>query len=172
MEPMFSRDQLYGENGHRKSRALFVETSGRPHIDKPFLCLNPNRKEGDYIPLQPLFISLTVDDPSEATFAETVFGDIPFWESLKTCTWFKDYYEEWAYVAEVKRKSKAFKAIVQEAEDGRSKFTAAKFLIEEPWKDKRNPKAKARSKKTTEVARMDAEVESDIERLREQGLLN
>ena len=49
--------------------------------------------------------------------------------------------------------------------NGRSAFTAAKYLIEEPWKDKRNPKVKEQNKKTTEAAK--SVFSEDLERLQE-----
>ncbi|MCA9368199.1 hypothetical protein KC887_08155, partial [Candidatus Kaiserbacteria bacterium] len=75
--------------------------------------------------------------------------------------------------ADVKRKSKAFQAIIKEVtNDGKNSYAAAKYLIEEPWKQKRTKAAKEESRATTEEALISSEVSEDLDRLREAGLLN
>lgn len=150
MEPMFPKEMLLGSAGHLKTRALFIETC--LPTDTPFLSLKPQKDNG-MVSLRDLFILYVTDDPSEATFAETVFGDMRFWDNLCKCTWMESFLAEWRHIADSKRKSKAFKTIMKELEDGgRSSFTAAKYLIEEPWKDKRNPAVKKSVEESTNEA--------------------
>ena len=97
------------------------------------LTFNKNGKDGK-INLFNLYMAHAVDDPSEVTFAEEVFGDLYFWQCLAE-SWFKPHLEEWRHLAAIKRKQGAFKAIINEVKtNGRSAFTAAKYPIEQPWK--------------------------------------
>jgi len=118
----------------------------------------------------------SVDDPSEVTFAEEVFGDLFFWQSLTEASFFKKHIEEWRLLASTVRKKEAFKAIINEVKtNGKSSFTAAKYLIEEPWKTgnamerKRNKKLIADS---AEAAFSDSTIQSDLKRLKEEGIIN
>jgi len=165
---MFSEDVLYTSNGIRRTRSLFKETSVAG--DKPIFTLGRD-KEDKYICLRDLYIKFCTKDPSESIFAETVFGDVGFWNNIAKSPWIQEYLQEWREIAEAKRKAIAFQAIIDEIENGgRSSLTAAKFLIEEPWKDKRNPKVKKDSEKTAESAK--SHFHSDFKRLQEEGLIN
>lgn len=166
MSSLLSKDQLWNSNGVPKTRSLFSETCIQG--DVPLMTLNGGR--ADLPCLRDFYVPLVAADPSEYTFAEAVFGDVRFWLALKKVKWIQSYLDEWNQMADIKRKSDAFVAMIDEIKsNGRSRFTAAKYLIEEPWKDKRNPEVKAKSKESTEKA---AEFwEEDIERLKELGQL-
>ena len=167
MSQLIPRDSLVSSLNHKKTRALFEETC--LSTDTPVLSLRSNSKNG--LPsLRDLFLDFVVDDPSEATLAEFVFGDVEHWHILCECNWFKPHLEEWRRICDTKRKARAFKAIISEVEEGgRSAFSAAKYLIEEPWKDKRDSKTKKQVKETTDEARH--AVSEDLKRLREEGYL-
>ena len=157
---MFTYEQLHNANGVPYSNGLFYQTT----IDKStaIFTLGKEHKDG-YLSLRKLFIELTVDDPSEAVFAETVFGDVGYWLRLQESGALKDVIGEWREVAEVKRKSKAFTAIVNEIKnETRNSYQAAKYLIEEPWKPS-DRKTRAATKKTTSDAF--SSVQEDIKRL-------
>ena len=158
---IFSPEQLYSPQGHRLTRALFAETAIKG--DNPIMSLSPHDKEG-FLNIRKLFIEMVADDPSEYDFAEHVFGDYAFWYNITQSKWMEPYLQEWRMVADVKRKSKSFKSLIREVEnEGRSAFSAAKLLIEEPWKDKRNPKTKQAVQESTK--RAVNEHKSDIARL-------
>lgn len=158
---LFTHEQLHSSQGHKLTRALFWET--RIGDDTPIMSLN--RKEG-YVCIRPIFIELTKNDPTELVFAEHVFGDYAFWKNVTKAKWMDSYLEEWRMVADVQRKSDAFRAVISEVRtQGRSAFSAAKFLIDEPWKDKRNPKNKAAVKKSTETAHRG--LEADVKRMQD-----
>ena len=164
---LFTEEQLWAGNGVARTNSLFSETARQG--DTPIMSLNGNNKT--LICLRDLYVPLVAEDPSEVTFAEYVFGDLRYWMKLKSAVFMPKYLEEWGQLADVKRKQKAFAAIVKEIEEGgRSSFTAAKYLIEEPWKDKRNLEVKERNKKSTSDAV--SYFKEDIERLSEEGLLN
>ena len=185
----FPREQLYSTNGHKRSKSLFVELqTQRLDIHTPFLSLRPQHSlEVSDVPLvrnaislRDLYIHFTVDDPSEVTFAEAVFGDWSFWENILVCEWFKPYHDEWSRVTDVKRKQEAFEVIIDEVKSrGKNSFQAAKYLVEEQWKgksssvsgsDKRAARSAARN--TATEAFETSGLKQDLERLKEQGHLN
>ena len=167
MEPMFSKEMLYNASGKKRTRSLFTETKRQG--DEPFLSLKPQKDNGA-VSLRDLFIQFVVDDPSETTFAETVFGDLEFWQNLLECDWMVEEANKWRTITDAKRKAKAFRVLINEVEsDGRNSYSAAKYLIEEPWKDKRNPNVKEHVKETTQKGY--SSISSDVNRLTELGLL-
>lgn len=167
MEPMFPKEMTHNSMGRMKLAALFVETH-RPG-DEPFLSLKAQKDNG-YVSLRDLFIQYVVDDPSEATFAEVVFGDMEHWNQLLACNWMDEHVTKWRAICDAKRKAKAFKMIINEVEQGgKSAFSAAKFLIDEPWKDKRNKATKEAVQKSSEAGF--SAVNEDVKRLKEIGLI-
>lgn len=164
---MLDRSQIYTDLNKPKTLCLIKELC-KQGIDQPIFTIR-DEKEG-YISLQKLYVEHTVEDPSEATFAEVVFGDFLYWLALRDNPKVKPFVEDWRQIADAKRKSQAFKAIINEVQnDGKSSFSAAKFLIDEPWKDKRNPKVKAQSKASTEKAM--SSFKDDVKRLRDEGFI-
>ena len=159
---LFSYGQLHSDLNHRKTRALFVETCKPDEV--PLMTLGRKDKQ-DLVILRDHFIHWVTEDPTEFNFAEFVFGDYAFWDNLSKCAWMEPHITEWRMVASVKRKSKAFQAIDKEIEGGRNALAAARFLIEEPWRDKRSPKVKAEVQKTAELAARS--VAADVTRMKE-----
>lgn len=99
-----------------------------------------------YISLSKLFCSLVPQDPTEYTFAMTVFGSWHVWEVIREAPQVSLHYKRWKREAEIKVKSEAIKAIAEEARSGgRSSFTAAKLLLERGWIDK-EPTSKTKQK--------------------------
>lgn len=171
--PLFSLDDLYSENNMQaKTRALFVQVN-------PEGPLSVLRKDVDgKINLYKIYMDFCVEDPSEIKFAEAVFGDIVYWKTqLSQDKWFTKYLEEWRMAATEKRKSLAFEAIINEVKDkGKSGFTAAKYLIEEPWlvgatATEKKEIAKTR-RLTAEKAYSATAFQEDLNRLKEEGVLN
>lgn len=164
---MFSDDVLINAQGTRLTRALFKEVAQEG--DKPVFTLSRNDSEG-YINIRNIFIDLVAEDPTEYVFAEAVFGDFAHWDKIANSTWMKEPLKEWRQVADVKRKELAFKVIIQEAKGGKSSsFAAAKYLIDEPWKDKRSPVKRKASKDSTSKA--SAAVSQDLQSLKDKGLI-
>ena len=144
------RDQLYTQNNVIKSLCLIKELS-KPG-DEPIFTIR-DEKEG-YESLKTLFVNLTVNDPSEAVFAETVFNDVGYWIKVRENKVLQPYIEEWRIEAAIKRKSIAYQSIVREVQEGgKSAFSAAKYLIDEPYEDKRKPEVKEKVAKTKQVAK-------------------
>lgn len=136
------------------------------HTDSPIFTIR-DEKEG-YESIQTLFINLTVEDPTETVFAETVFGNVPYWLKARENRTLKPYIEEWRAVADVKRKAMAYEAIIGEVKTrGRNSFSAAKYLIDEPNKDKRNPKTKQEVETTKAAARKLSEYSEDYHNIKD-----
>ncbi len=167
---IFQSKDLYNKQNNMLLREVFCE-----HNPEAILTVDKNGKEGK-ICLFNLYMAHSVDDPSEVTFAEEVFGDLYFWQSLTESVWFRKHIDEWRHLAATKRKQTAFKTIIKEVkENGRSAFTAAKYLIEEPWKfgpATERKKIKKQISDSAEAAFKDSTVQADLARLKEEGMIN
>jgi hypothetical protein len=168
---ILSYSDLYNAQNKAKTKDLFIE-----YNKDSVLTLSKENKDGA-ISLYKLFVTLTTDDPSEVTFAEEVFGDVGFWLKLQTSPILSSELVEWRRVTAQHRKRKAFAAIIKEVEEnGRSSFSAAKYLIEESWKQtgsvKEKRAAKLEAEETAEAAFKNSSFEKDIERLKNSGLFN
>ena len=168
---IFTYKDLYNSRNNMLLREIFCEFNPESGL----LTYDKNGKDGK-ICLFKLYIAHTVDDPSEVTFAEEVFGDIYFWQCLTEAVWFQRHIQEWRFIAATIRKRDAFKSIINEVKtNGKSSFTAAKYLIEEPWKSG-NAMERKRNKKlasdSAEAAFSDSTIQQDLKRLKEEGVLN
>jgi hypothetical protein len=151
-------------------REIFTE-----HNPEGLLTYDKNGKDGK-VCLYKLYIAHSVDDPSEVTFADEVFGDLYFWQCLTEANWFQRHIQEWRLIAATIRKREAFKSIINEVRtNGKSSFTAAKYLIEEPWKTG-NALQRKQNKKlisdSAEAAFSDSTIQSDLKRLKDEGIIN
>lgn len=168
--PLFSKEQLYADSGKARFKELFDpwNTDSLVTLEK--------EKEGK-VSLYKIYLSLVEDDPSEVTFADEVFGDLGFWLRLKESLMLKSYFIEWANIASERRKRMAFKAIIDEVKNnGKSSFTAAKYLVEEPWKTSVSAARRKQIKKdiedTAHKAFVSSGVAEDWERIQSQDNLN
>ena len=151
-EALFDRDCFVTNMGKVRTKTLFLELS---YVDPRFHiftlkdedCTN---SEGKHLySLKKLYLSLTRNDPTEYTFAETIFGSWKIWEAIRKSPDIIPHVEAWRKETEVRIKSDAIKAIAEEMnEGGRSSFTAAKLLLEKGWLENRTAtEVKARLKK-------------------------
>lgn len=175
--PICSLSDLYTDHNVPRTIEPFLELRIAREYERPALFTVGRQPKAGFIPLFQIYLSLTVDDPSEMTFVEEVFGDYAYWMTLCESNKFKPIIEEWRLISSVKRKQKAFEAIVKELKsDKPSRFAAAKYLIEEPWKGgltaAQRKKNRKQTQETTEEAFKQSLVEEDITRLREEGMLN
>lgn len=170
--PICTQDQIYSSMGHAKTRNLILEFSSSAEVRAKTIFSVSDNPHPEKIPLKTLYMSLVVDDPTEVAFAEEVFGSVSFWENLCNLTLFKPYLERWRKEADLRRKKKAFQAIIETAtskEVSATRLSAAKYLIDEPWKTG-DRKARKESKQTTQEAF--ETYKSDVERLKEEGIIN
>lgn len=169
MKLPLDRDQLYTPNNVIKSLCLIKELC-KPG-DEPVFTIR-DEKDG-YESLKTLFVNYTVEDPSEATFAEVVFNDVGYWIKVRENKVLKPYIEEWREEADIKRKAIAFKSIVKEVQEGgKSAFSAAKFLIDEPYKDKRKAEVKNKVNKTKQAAKDSVFIPEGMEEFVNRGKVN
>lgn len=161
MKLPLKREQIWTPQNHPKFLCLIKELC--KHTDVPVFTL---RDEKDGLEsLQTLFINLTIEDPTEATFAEVVFGDVFYWLKVRDNKALVPFLTEWRKVAAVKRKSLAYNQIINEVKtQGKSAFSAAKFLLDEPEEVKAKRKTKAEVQETKDLARND--YRSDIDNLK------
>jgi len=148
---LFRKDQLYSTNGVFYTKAIFADFGDAPQ-NLCYLESNLNKKS---LPvLRQLYVSLTINDPTEVTFVTEVFdGDFSWWFRLSSTAWFSKHLKDWKREADVKRKSKAFEAIIKEAtSESRNALQAARYLIDEPWKKSRTKEAIKEKQETTEAA--------------------
>lgn len=172
--PMFTREDLYSSNNIPKTRELFCQA---PPFNGP-LTLQKENHDGK-ISLYKLYMNFCVEDPSEVTFAEEVFGDYYWWTRAQDVYVLRPHIEEWRAIASEKRKAIAFKTIIEEVKnakkEGKSALAAAKYLIEEPWKHGSSVAEKKKIRKqiadTAEAAFHSKEISNDISRLKEEGIL-
>lgn len=167
MTPMFTRDQLYAANGNHRTKSLFREWGVS---DENILAYTTGSTTNPHPDMRKLFLKYVVDDPTEATFALALFGEVEFWTRLSVAPWLKPYLKKWRHEADVTRKSMAFQYVINEVKlEGKNSYQAAKFLIDEPWK--KTPAQKKDAKESTEEAlNSNGPLQSDIKRLQEAGL--
>jgi hypothetical protein len=141
------------------TKAIFGDFGVSP-LNLCYLESNLNKK--DLPVLRQLYVALTVNDPTEVTFVEEIFdGDFTWWFRLSGTAWFQKHLKDWKREADIKRKSKAFEAIVKEATSAESKnaLQAARYLIDEPWKKSRT-KAAIKAKEETSTAAAPSHISS------------
>lgn len=167
--PLLKPEDFLTSSNVCRTMSLFYETCF-PR-DNPIFTLSSNPPPGaaGLIQFRPLYMSYCVEDPTEVNLAEEVFGAWEYWEKITNSTRVQSHVEELRKLATIKRKEIAFKAIIEEAKSGKSRFTAAKYLIEEPWKG--NSRAAKKEKLETSI-QASTQLSEDIERLKEAGLLN
>lgn len=136
---LFGFDKTKTSNGIVRTKSLFYELS---YADTEFVIFTLKDDDivangSSYTSLPKLYRSLVPQDPTEYTFAMTVFGSWSVWETIKNSPQLKPYVTKWHREAEIKIKSDAIKMIAEEARSGsRSSFTAAKLLLERGWVEK------------------------------------
>jgi len=178
---MYNLQQLKTDNGIIRTKSLFYELS---YVDPEFGLFTLKQEDivmpngRPVVALSKLYLALATMDPTEYTFAISVFGSWEVWEKMQTTAPLKKPIEKWRREADVKRKSLAFESVIKEVQEGgRSSYSAAKFLINEEWKAKEDGRTarKAKSeeaKSTSEEAFERAGVTDELTRLKEQGLIN
>lgn len=145
---MFRIDQLKGTNGKNRVQQLFYELS----YDNPQYAIFTTKDEDYSTPdgkhlysLKKLYLSISVNDPTEYTFAQTVFGNWNHWQAIFKSPITKKMVAEWRDELVVKIKSKAITHIATEMNNAESKnsFQAAKLLLDKGWLEK-EPASKAK----------------------------
>ena len=175
---LFDFSTTKNELGVIRTKSLFYELSYSNTDNVIFTVKEHDSKTpcGKHLTSFPaLYIPLHIEDPTDATFAEAVFGSFEVFTKIRNAPQLQDYFDRWQFEAVTKRKAPAFQAIVSEVrENGKGSLQAAKYLIEEPWiKDKTDGRgARKRSRETTQKAYEQNGLQEDLQRLRDEGLIN
>ena len=152
---MFTHNQLH-VNNVQMSRALFSDvTSSEYNI------MSLEDKTSGLPCLRDLYMELTLDDPTEYTFAIEVFNTWDFWENLSTSSVIQPIVDKWRKENMIRQKMIAVRALKQEAANGKSKATAAKWLFDNGFTA---AKPKDEDKKKI-VSTIDKKTEDDMKRL-------
>lgn len=93
------------------------------------------------------------EDPTEARFAESVFGNRQHWKKLCTLRWFQPYLEAWREDLEERIAAKGFQLMISHA--GKSP-QAARWLADRGWKQ-RESKGRPTNQQIEQAAREKAE---------------
>ncbi len=131
--PFFTRDELYTTNNRRQLRMWFIEyskiTGTEPKLNLSYYDGYEGTKS-----LKDIYMQYCVEDPTESKFAEYMFGDVAFWLEIRDEPWLQEPLRIYRKEADTRRKAMAFESVVDEIKTkSRSAFSAAKFLIDEPW---------------------------------------
>ena len=169
---MFSLDQLKAVNNKTMTKSLFFELC-YSDPSKALFTLKETDLEvrgKTYLSLQKLYTGMVPNDPTEYTFALTVFGSWDVWQDICKAPPLKPFVARWRKEAEVKVKSEAIIAIAEEMRSGgRSSFGAAKLLLERGWLDKEAASQAKRKPQEKEEEDMDkqaiASLNEDAQRL-------
>lgn len=165
---LLEHHQMFNPVGRVKTRKLFLQLSETAEArELAPLCLNIVPKDNGKINLRSVFLEFVPDDLTEVTFAEHVFGDVRVWNEILKSGLIDKKVEEWREVADIKRKSRAFRNLVKEVTDnGKNAYGAAKYLIEEGWKPSRTKKDKEAKANTSDKAKQEV-FEDDAIRLKD-----
>lgn len=165
-------------NGRFLTQALFWEYRNDSY--KPLFTLKPYDHEVDgvlYPSLKLIYMELAdFPEDGEYDFAIAVFGPEGWtqWQKIvANKLLFKGIISEWRTELEVKRKAEAIKAIAQGARIPGKGFSAAKYLAEKGWEKRAGRPSKEEVERTKKIhAGIESETQEELDRLRDEGLLN
>lgn len=136
---MIDKKLLVNHLGNPKLKDLFIDflTSDAEEAVYTLKYQDIERDGKTYISLYRLYI--TAEDLTEWEFAAEHLLGWDHWERLSSLSAFKEHVEVWRRDLEQKIKSRAFKAILQEADEaGKNAFEANKLLLNGKWKELAN----------------------------------
>ena len=169
---MFNEKQLRTSQGKLRTKSLFWELSYFEPEHVIFTLREEDLVKNDktYVSLRKLYLSYCCSDPTEYTFAWSVFGSWETWQQLARSNYVKENVGTWRREVEVKIKSEAIRSIAEEMRTGgRSSFGAAKLLLERGWLDDKNASKAKEKLKAKEEEELDKQALSllseDAERL-------
>jgi hypothetical protein len=179
--PLLQTSQYKTEQGVVRTKTLFYELCYAEPEHAVFTLKEDEHQHPlghTLVPISQIFIEMAVEDPTGYNFSQAVFGSWSAWDKISNSDKrIVAHVTAWRKEATVRRKALGFKAVVEEVTtNGKSAFTAAKYLIEESWtsKDTRTAdgrKARAEAQETAEEAFERSAVSDDLKRLRESGLI-
>jgi|TARA_R110000824_G_scaffold94543_2_gene228001 hypothetical protein len=134
---------------------------------EPLWSLQDTDPQNELPSLKKLYIEIS--DPTEYEFAMQAFGSWKHWLKIKNSKAIKVFIEDWPLELEVKLRSEGIKGVIKEAESGKAKFNAAKFLANADWRSttsKRGRPSKEEVERERKIAaKLDSEFSQDAERI-------
>lgn len=119
--------------GRYLTKALFIEHSdGR--FPAPFTLKSEDDPVTGAKSLKRLYME--AEDPTEALFAEEVFGEQGHWWKLRGSQWFARYADQWHQELEDRLAAEGVRRMIAISKKT-DKDTAARWLAEKGWKPKR-----------------------------------
>lgn len=112
------------------------------------------------VPFKALYLEYAVDDPTEYTFAQEVFGSWDHWLKIQKNKNVLAFIERCREERDIAIESRAIKQIMDEAESGKNSFQAAKFLATKGYTQFTDKTKKRTAKKHTE-----SQAEVDLKRI-------
>lgn len=153
----------------------------RRENDKPIFTIKSRDIERDgveYPSLKRFYMSLaTFPEDGEYDFATSVFGEDEGWEHwqklLSNRQLYSDYFSKWREELEIKRRAEAIKELTKASRQGSKGVSAAKYIAEKGWQKRAGRPSKDEINRERKIAAgIHSETMEDIERLKEEGLLN
>lgn len=157
--PLIPEDKLRNANGTMVTTSLFWEFSC--DMDKAFFTMTHSDKNG-LVAFKPLYVKLTVEDPTEYTFALEVFGSWDHWQKMLKNRKVRDFVDTCREERDIAIESNAVREIIEEAATGKAKFQAAKFLVQKGYLKDMPKSAKNQSRKALQE---DDDISNDLKRL-------
>jgi hypothetical protein len=130
---LFNYKQLHAASGKPKGRSLFREWAP-PEIRDQALFTLKKYDDAKSKSLYKLYMTYAIDDPTEVTFSEAVFGSHAFWLTFRGQTPVKEVIDEWEDEAERIRLSRQIEVVLEATKNERTSLSAAKFLLGEGHK--------------------------------------
>tara|TARA_R100000781_G_scaffold114004_2_gene83788 strand:+ start:476 stop:1009 length:534 start_codon:yes stop_codon:yes gene_type:complete len=159
------KDSLKDSRNRYRTMSLFREF----YLSEvePLWTLQDEDPQGVLPSLKKLYMD--IGDPTEYEFALQAFGSWKHWIKIKSSKNIKVHLEDWPIELEVKLRSEGIKGVIKEAESGKAKFNAAKFLANADWKastSKRGRPSKEEVERERKIAaKLNSEFSEDAERI-------
>lgn len=158
--PLNTTNKFKDKQGRYLTKGLFREMNETKGI-KAIYTLSDEPKEG-FISAREVY--LNANDPSEYQVALDMVGSWEHWKRLCECDWFMEHVIKWREELELKLRSSALKAIVnQSVKDGKEAVSAAKYIVEGGWKGVGNKRGRPSKEEVKREARIQAELSSELE---------
>ena len=157
--------------GRWLTESLFYETASNQSMAvytlKPYHLKTKDGRE--LMSLKQLYIDSA--DPTEYTFTTTHLGGWAHWQRLLNSVKLRPYFDEWREELEIMLRSQAVRSMMHTAvSEGAKGTTAAKWLADKGWLEKRGrPTVAEKRKELKKQMMIKDEVAEDAERL---GLIN
>jgi hypothetical protein len=172
-------EQYRTNEGVIRTRSLFYELSYTSEFAVFTIKDRPTSSPitGPLIEFRKIFVEYHIQDPTEVSFADHMFGSWQAWSKIRSSDKrIVALLDECRQEADVRRKAIAFTTVLETAtSDKASAFTAAKYLIEGSWdttkagKDGRSKRQRDRD--TANEAFNRSGIEDDLQRLKDNGLI-